>query len=76
MKDVTLPDVPARRTLLLDKHADYIVAFEKDTDDLVCVYVYVCTYHFSCSLNPLPSSPSPSVPLLSLRTTALWSSCG
>ena len=37
MKDVTLPDNPATKTLLLEKHADYIVAFEKDKDDLVCV---------------------------------------
>ena len=44
MKDVTLPDNPATKTLLLDKHADYIVAFEKDKDDLVsvCVCVRVC----------------------------------
>ena len=37
MKDVTFPDNPATKTLLLEKHADYIVAFEKDKDDLVCV---------------------------------------
>ena len=37
MKDVTFPDNPVTKTLLLEKHADYIVAFEKDKDDLVCV---------------------------------------
>ena len=42
MKDVTLPDNPATKTLLLDKHADYIVAFEKDKDDLVSVCVRAC----------------------------------
>ena len=42
VKDVTLPDNPATKTLLLNKHADYIVAFEKDKDDLVCVCVCVC----------------------------------
>ena len=35
MKDVKLPDNPARKTLLLDKHASYIEAFEKDKDDYV-----------------------------------------
>ena len=35
MKDVELPDNPARKTLLLDKHADYIEAFERDKDDFV-----------------------------------------
>ena len=35
MKDVKLPDNPARRTLLLEKHANYIEAFEKDKDDYV-----------------------------------------
>ena len=39
MKDVKLPDNPATKTLLLSKHADYIVTFEKDKDDLVCVCV-------------------------------------
>ncbi|CAI8048861.1 Geranylgeranyl transferase type-2 subunit beta [Geodia barretti] len=34
VKDVTFPDNPATKTLLLEKHADYIVAFEKDKDDL------------------------------------------
>ena len=38
VKDVKLPDNPATKTLLLSKHADYIVAFEKDKDDLVCVW--------------------------------------
>ena len=36
VKDVELPDNPARKTLLLDKHADYIEAFERDKDDFVC----------------------------------------
>ena len=35
MKDVTLPDNPANKILLLSKHADYIQAFEKDKDDYV-----------------------------------------
>ena len=35
VKDVELPDNPARKTLLLDKHADYIEAFERDKDDFV-----------------------------------------
>ena len=35
MKDVKLPDNPARKTLLLEKHANYIEAFEKDKDDYV-----------------------------------------
>lgn len=35
MKDVKLPDNPARKELLLDKHADYIEAFERDKDDWV-----------------------------------------
>lgn len=30
-----MPDNPARKTLLLDKHADYIEAFERDKDDFV-----------------------------------------
>ena len=33
--DVEFPDNPARKSLLLDKHADYIEAFEKDKDDFV-----------------------------------------
>lgn len=41
VKDVKLPDNPARKTLLLDKHANYIEAFEKDKDD----YEY-CTTEF------------------------------
>ena len=39
VKDVELPDNPARKTLLLDKHADYIEAFERDKDDFVCIYL-------------------------------------
>ena len=35
MKDVKLPDNPSKKTLLLEKHADYIEAFEKDKDDYV-----------------------------------------
>ena len=35
VKDVKLPDNPAKKTLLLEKHADYIEAFEKDKDDYV-----------------------------------------
>ena len=35
-KDIELPDIPAKKTLLLDKHADYIEAFERDKDDYVC----------------------------------------
>ena len=38
VKDVELPDNPARKTLLLDKHADYIEAFERDKDDFVCTW--------------------------------------
>ena len=45
VKDVTLPDNPAKKTLLLAKHADYIEAFEKDKDDYVNqIYVYIYTY--------------------------------
>ena len=36
VKDVTLPDDPSKKSLLLAKHADYIEAFEKDKDDYVC----------------------------------------
>lgn len=43
MKDV---DVPAKNILLLDKHANYIEAFEKDKDDLV-----------ECSVSPPRSLP-------------------
>ena len=35
MIDVELPDNLARKILLLDKHADYIEAFEKNKDDFV-----------------------------------------
>lgn len=35
IKDVKLPDNPALETLLLDKHAAYIEAFEKNKDDFV-----------------------------------------
>ena len=35
VKDVKLPDNPAKKTLLLDKHANYIEAFESDKDDYV-----------------------------------------
>ena len=35
MIDVEVPDNPARKILLLDKHADYIEAFEKNKDDFV-----------------------------------------
>lgn len=35
VKDVTLPDDPSKKCLLLAKHADYIEAFEKDKDDYV-----------------------------------------
>ena len=37
VKDVMLSDEPAKKTLLLEKHADYIEAFEKDKDDLVSI---------------------------------------
>ncbi len=37
VKDVVLPDNPAKKMVLLSKHADYIEAFEKDKDDYVCV---------------------------------------
>ena len=36
VKDVKLPDDPALKSLLLDKHASYIEAFEKNKDDFVC----------------------------------------
>ena len=48
MKDVILPDNPAKKSLLLEKHADYIVAFEKDKDDYVCVCARVCVCMFVC----------------------------
>lgn len=35
MKDVELPDAPEKKILFLDKHANYIEAFEKDKNDLV-----------------------------------------
>ena len=38
VKDVELPDNPARKTLLLDKHVNYIEAFERDKDDFVCTW--------------------------------------
>ena len=38
VKDVQLPDNPALKSLLLDKHASYIEAFEKDKDDYVNKY--------------------------------------
>ena len=38
MKDIKLPDNPAKKKLLLEKHADYIEAFEKDKDDYVKMY--------------------------------------
>ena len=51
VKDVSIPDDPSKECLLLDKHANYIEAFEKDKDDYVCMYVcmyvwyvYVCMY--------------------------------
>ena len=65
LKDVTFPDNPATKSLLLEKHADYIVAFEKDKDDLVC------------SVHPLSLPPSLSLPpplSPSLRSTAAQSS--
>ena len=52
MKDVTLPDNPASKTLLLEKHADYIVTFEKDKDDLVRHVT------LSLSFSPYPSPPT------------------
>lgn len=39
MKDVTVPDDPSKKALLLQKHADYIEAFEKDKDDYVWDWV-------------------------------------
>ncbi len=35
VNDIKIPDNPATRTLLLERHADYIEAFEKDKDDYV-----------------------------------------
>lgn len=42
VKDVTLPDDPSKKGLLLPKHADYIAAFDKDKDDYVCGYPAAC----------------------------------
>lgn len=44
VKDVTLPDNPAKKTLLLSKHADYIEAFEKDKDDYVRMPATSCSH--------------------------------
>ena len=41
VKDVTLPDDPSKKALLLTKHADYIEAFEKDKDDYVSRHMHV-----------------------------------
>ena len=35
VKDVKLPTNPALENLLLDKHAEYIEAFERNKDDFV-----------------------------------------
>ena len=39
MKDVQLPDNPALKSLLLDNHASYVEAFEKNKDDYVRMYI-------------------------------------
>lgn len=59
MKDVELTDALAKKILLLDKHANYIEAFEKDKDDLV-------RYNVAC-LHP---RPLPYTHAILIRSTA------
>ena len=47
MKDVQLPDNPAIKSLLLDKHASYVEAFEKNKDDYVSTYINICVFCLS-----------------------------
>ena len=45
MKDVKLPDNPPKE-LLLNMHADYIEAFERNKDDYVTISSLSFTYNF------------------------------
>lgn len=54
MKDVEISE-SAPKTLLLQKHADYIAAYGEKKDDYVCIMPTVCTVNIGSHLCTMQS---------------------